>query len=123
MAAYPGEQAKLQEELDEVLQGRSPDLKDLGSLPFTEAAIAETQRIRSVVPVGIPHGTLQDTELEGYDIPKGTMVVPLQWAIHMDPNLWDNPQLFNPSRFIDPEGRFVKPDFFLPYQTGEYMTR
>lgn len=65
MAAYPQEQTKVQEEIDAVLDGRRPTLEDLVNLPLTEAAICETQRIRSVVPVGIPHGTLEDTEIEG----------------------------------------------------------
>lgn len=65
MAAYPHEQHKVQEELDAVLNGKEPTLDDMFALPLTQAAIYEAQRIRSVVPVGIPHGTLQNTEIEG----------------------------------------------------------
>lgn len=121
MAAFPQEQVKVQEELDAILDGRMPNFEDLHSLPFTEAALAEVQRIRSVVPVGIPHGTLTDTEIMGFHVPKGTMVVPLQWAVHMDPKYWTNPELYNPSRFLDAEGKFSKPDCFIPFQTGNVI--
>lgn len=46
------------------------------------------------------------------------MVVPLQWAVHMDEKTWREPDKFNPSRFLDEEGRFLKPEGFIPFQTG-----
>lgn len=120
MAIYPYEQEKIQKELDSVLNGRQPSLDDLPNLPVTKAALAETQRIRSVVPVGIPHGTLDDTTIEGFHVPKGTMVVPLQWAVHMDPKYWINPNIYDPSRFLE-HGKFVKRDYFIPFQTGKFQ--
>ena len=52
-------QTKVQEEIDGLIGNRNPTLEDIPMLPHTEAALAETQRIRSVVPVGIPHGSLE----------------------------------------------------------------
>ncbi|CAH2086632.1 unnamed protein product [Euphydryas editha] len=71
--------------------------------------------------MGIPHGCLHDTYLGGYRIPKGAMVVPLQWAIHMDPNVWEEPYDFKPSRWIDEEDNLLKPSEFIPFQTGKRM--
>jgi hypothetical protein len=45
--------------MKELLGARLPELEDKHVLIRLEAAIAETQRLRSVVPVGIPHGTTQ----------------------------------------------------------------
>nr|CAD7258397.1 unnamed protein product [Timema shepardi] len=118
MAQNPDVQTRVQEELDGVLQGRPLTLEDAAVLPYTEATLAETQRIRSVVPLGIPHGALEDTELAGYHIPRGAMLVPLQWAVHMDPKLWPEPDRFNPGRFLTEDDRFYKPEAFIPFQTG-----
>ncbi|XP_049951342.1 cytochrome P450 306a1 [Schistocerca serialis cubense] len=119
MAAHPDEQELVWEELRAL--GRRPCLEDCGSLPRLEAAILETQRIRTVVPVGIPHGVLQDMTLGGFHVPKGTMVLPLLWAIHMDPKAWTEPERFNPARFLDDDGHVVRRDNFIPFQTGKRM--
>lgn len=60
----------------------------------------------------------RDIEINGYKIPAGSHVVPLINSVHMDPNLWDNPEEFNPSRFLDTEGKVRKPEFFIPFGVG-----
>lgn len=39
----------------------------------------------------------------------------------MDPNLWDEPNKFNPSRFIDDTGKIRRPEFFMPFGVGRRM--
>lgn len=119
MAAYPNIQREVQKELDGLLHDRLPTTEDIPSLPTTQASIAEVHRIRSVVPVGIPHATTDNIELFDFYIPKGTMILPLQWAVHMNPKVWRHPNEYNPSRFIDEEGRFFKPKEFIPFQSGK----
>ncbi|XP_078052770.1 cytochrome P450 enzyme phantom [Augochlora pura] len=120
LAVYPKEQEKLQEEMDRCLNGNEyPSLKCRPSMPRLEAAIAEVQRLRSVTPLGIPHGTLEDTRIGGYDVPKGAMIVPMQWAVHTDPTYWQDPLEFRPDRFLTEDGNFFKPDSFLPFQSGK----
>ena len=121
LAVYPEVQNKIRKHLTDILGTNLPTLDDLSSLPYMEASIAEVQRIRSVVPVGIPHGTLEEMNIEGYSIPKGTMIVPLQWAIHMNPDTWKDPQCFKPERFINEEGKFFKPEAFIPFQAGRFL--
>ncbi|XP_061712129.1 cytochrome P450 306a1 [Cydia pomonella] len=119
MALYPEEQERIRTEILNVYP--EEDQVDSTRLPLLMAAICETQRIRSIVPVGIPHGCLQDTMLGGYKVPKGAMVIPLQWAMHMDPEAWKDPEEFKPSRFISHDGSLLKPQEFIPFQTGKRM--
>ncbi|CAH1118929.1 unnamed protein product [Phaedon cochleariae] len=121
MAQNPTIQDKIRDEIQDVLQGRPFNLEDIAHLPLFEASICESQRIRSVVPVGIPHGAIDDLVVDRYRVPKGTMIVPLQWAIHMDEKMWPNPEKFDPWRFIDEEGRVAKPENFIPFQLGKRM--
>ncbi len=57
--------------------------------------------------------------LDGLTIPKGTQVIPLIHAVHMDPTLWKDPEMFNPDRFLSSDGKkIVKPDYFIPFGVG-----
>lgn len=60
-------------------------------------------------------------KLNGYTLPVGTQVIPLLYAVHMDPELWDEPEAFRPSRFISNEGKVCKPEFFMPFGVGRRM--
>lgn len=120
MAAYPEEQKKVQSEMDQGLdKGEGLSLRNRYCMPRLEAALAEVQRIRSVTPLGIPHGTLEDTRIGDYDVPKGAMIIPVQWAVHTDPTYWPDPFKFQPDRFLTEDGCFFKPESFLPFQTGK----
>ena len=39
--------------------------------------------------------------------------------MHMDPDVWENPEEFRPSRFLDADGSLLKPQEFIPFQTGK----
>lgn len=118
LAAYPRVQLKVQDELDRVLGERALTVDDFQDLPYTEASLNEAQRIRSVTPVGIPHGATEDTEICGYHIPKGTMVMCPLWSVHMDGEVWEDPDVFKPERFLDERLKFCKPEHFMPFQAG-----
>uniref|UniRef100_A0A182NN31 Cytochrome P450 n=1 Tax=Anopheles dirus TaxID=7168 RepID=A0A182NN31_9DIPT len=122
IALYPTVQHRLREELRQRLaSNESPSLNDVEAMPYLRATIAEVQRIRTVVPVGIPHGTTKEIIIDGYTIPANTMIMPLIWAVHMNPTLFDAPNTFKPERFLDAEGRFTTPSYFLPFQVGKRM--
>ena len=99
---------------------RLPELDDKKNLPHLEATITETLSLSSLVPLSIPHKTTLDTTLQGYSIPKGTTVLMNVWSLHHDPEIWDEPEVFRPERFLDEEGNFVPPkaDRFLPFSAG-----
>ena len=80
MASFPEVLEKAQAELDLVVgPHRLPEFSDRESLPYINALIKELLRWRSVVPVGVPHRSLEDDEYNGYFIPEGTLLVPNVW--------------------------------------------
>ncbi|KAK4876363.1 hypothetical protein RN001_012785 [Aquatica leii] len=122
MLHYPEVMKSIQEELDQVVgRKRLPKLEDLSYLPITEATICEVMRVSSIIPMGTTHAPTHDIHLNGFSVPHNAQVVPLLHAVHMDPNLWDEPDKFNPSRFIDGEGKVNKPEYFIPFGVGRRM--
>ncbi|CAL4891537.1 unnamed protein product [Urochloa decumbens] len=78
---------------------------DLPGLPYIEAVVKETMRLRPVGPLLVPHCAREDTAVVagggGYDIPAGTRVLVNAWAVGQDPAAWpDAPGEFRPERFL-----------------------
>ncbi|XP_077302193.1 cytochrome P450 305a1 [Arctopsyche grandis] len=105
MLAHPEMQRKVQAELDEVLMNRTPCLEDKNILPYTMAVLHETQRFFNIVPLNGPRRVVRDTELDGYLLPKNTVVLVSLFSVHMDREIWTDPQVFRPERFIGSDGK------------------
>uniref|UniRef100_A0A8C6NF04 Uncharacterized protein n=1 Tax=Melopsittacus undulatus TaxID=13146 RepID=A0A8C6NF04_MELUD len=76
MILHPEIQSKVQAEIDKVIgKEQSPTMKDQVNMHYTNAVIHETQRMGDIAPVGLPHMTYRDTELQGFFIPKVTVWV------------------------------------------------
>ncbi|GBO01449.1 Cytochrome P450 2J2 [Araneus ventricosus] len=121
-AAFPEVQKKIHSEIDEVIgQERFPTRNDHLSMPFTEAAIAELMRWKTIVPLNIMRYTLQDTELKGYFIPKHTRVLSVIWAVDHDTRLWGKDvHEYKPERFLSQDGsKVVKPEYAIPFSIGK----
>ncbi len=91
------------------------ELPDTSGLVFTEACLKEALRRHNAVPL-LVKVTARDTVLGGYTVPKGTGILLLSKGVHMRPDLWANPEKFDPNRFIDPEK--VIPYTFLSLSEG-----
>ncbi|XP_038669652.1 cytochrome P450 2J6-like [Scyliorhinus canicula] len=119
MMLHPDVQSKVHEEIDRVIgKERKPTLEDRDEMPYTNAVIHETQRLGNIVPISLPHQTYRDTEVMGYTIPKGTTVIPNLTSAMFDENIWSTPHQFNPGHFLNPEGKFVKQEAFIPFSAG-----
>lgn len=101
MVLNPETMKKAQEELDRVVgKDRLPDFSDRGNLPYIDAVIKEVLRWNPPVPIGVPSRVIQDDVYRGYIIPAGATVISNIWAICRDPNVYPDPETFNPDRFL-----------------------
>ncbi|KAF8759876.1 Cytochrome P450 [Rhizoctonia solani] len=78
-----------------------PKYEDEQEMPFVRAVIKEVLRWRPPLPAAVPHRLEQDDYYEGYYIPKDSSIICNIWAIHSNPDRYEDPHLFKPERFLD----------------------
>ncbi|KAK2156661.1 hypothetical protein LSH36_208g04096 [Paralvinella palmiformis] len=112
-------QARVHAEIDDVLGNDAlPSMHHRIQLPFTEATILETQRLGNIVPLGVPHAVTEDVYFRDYFIPKGTMIIPNLYSVHIHPELWPEPEKFKPERFLDSDGNIDQKEL-IPFSVGK----
>ncbi|KAK3102385.1 hypothetical protein FSP39_010985 [Pinctada imbricata] len=105
LANNPNVQEKVQKEIDDIIgYNRRPTMNDRSKLCYTEAMIIETLRMGCIAPLALPHGTCEDTELLGYEIPQNTVVFFNIFSSNYDEELWRNPYEFRPERYLNKDG-------------------
>ena len=103
MLKFPGVQHKAQEEIDRVVgTDRLPRFEDRDNLPYIDALVKEASRWWPVAPMGFPHMATEDFDFENYRIPKGALLLPAVWWFLHDPEVYADPEAFDPSRFLSP---------------------
>nr|QBS13817.1 Cytochrome P450 monooxygenase [Marrubium vulgare] len=114
---------KATEELDRVIgQNRWVKEQDIANLPYIEAIVKETMRLHPVAPMLVPRIAREDCKVAGYDLKKETMVLVNTWTIQRDPSIWDNPDEFDPDRFIGKTIDVKGHDYeLLPFGSGRRM--
>ncbi|CAH1225399.1 CYP2U1 [Branchiostoma lanceolatum] len=119
MILHPDIQGKVQQEIDSVLgPNLEPSMEHRSKMPYTEATLTEVNRLAAVTPLTVQHATSSDTTLRGYTIPKGTAVEIVLLSVHHDPLLWPEPDKFDPTRFINDAGKYVKREEVIPFSIG-----
>ncbi|SJL17045.1 related to cytochrome P450 CYP2 subfamily [Armillaria ostoyae] len=112
MVQYPSVQKQAQVESDTLLNNgeRLPSLSDHDKLPYINALCLEVLRYHSVLPTNIPHCTSQDDVYNDYFIPKGSLVIANVWDMTHDPKTYQDPMVFDPTRFLARPGHVPERD-------------
>ncbi|MDJ0597709.1 MAG: cytochrome P450 [Crocosphaera sp.] len=120
IGTYPDVMVKMQEEIQTVLNGNNPTVENLSQLQYTRRVFDESSRL-CPIGLGMPRVALEDDEIQGYFIPKGTIFNIAQYFIFRHPEFWDNPEQFDPDRFL-PEKVKQRPKFaFFPFGAGQHI--
>ncbi|ORX92513.1 cytochrome P450 [Basidiobolus meristosporus CBS 931.73] len=109
LARHPEIQTKVRAEVNRELQHHTssmgiPAITEIKRLNYLEAVIKETMRLYPPAPLIPTRVVAQDTSLGAIPLPKGTMVTLNLYALHRDEKHWENPDKFDPDRWLSPEG-------------------
>ncbi|KAI3684662.1 hypothetical protein L6452_33887 [Arctium lappa] len=113
---HPDVLTRARAEIDEHIgHERLIEETDLPNLPYIQCIVHETLRLFPAGPLLVPHESSEDCTIGGFNVSRGTMVLVNAWAIHRDPQLWDEPLSFKPERFEKTGNMGYR---FIPFGTG-----
>lgn len=97
----------------DALGGKTLAYDDLENLKYLRACFDEAQRFQAA-PANV-RTAIEDDEVGGYFIPRGSQVIITQYALQRDPRFWNEPERFNPDRFLTDK---INRNTFLPFSIG-----
>jgi cytochrome P450 len=117
LSQNPDAEASLMAELNRVLGERPPAAADVVHLQYANAVIKDSMRL--FPPAwALGREALEDCEIGGHAVPKGSQLLMSQFVVHRDPRFWCDPERFNPSRWISDEIKKLPRCAYFPFGDG-----
>ncbi len=119
LASNPEIQTAIQKEIDDALNSETLSFDQLDDFPLTFAAAQEAIRLMPVAPLMYMEN-IQDEIIEGHHIPAGTLIFMLLNHESTNPELFENPEQFNPQRWLDlsSEQKRTNSKVLMPFGAG-----
>lgn len=118
LAKHPEVEAQVVDELERVLNGRSPTANDLSQLIYTQMVVKETLRLYPQAYVLFARVAAEDMELGGYKIRRGSNIFPVPYIIHHDKRWHPDPERFDPARFTPERLEQMPHCAWIPFGAG-----
>ena len=117
ISQHPEVERKFHEELDRVLDGRTPTADDLANLTYLHNILLEALRC---YPPNWSNGRIvvEDVEIGGFPLKKGELLLFSQWAIHRDPRWFDQADAFLPERWEGDLAKRIPAYAYFPFGGG-----
>ena len=121
LGEHPKLEEKLHRELAEALGGREPTSDDLPRLPFTRRVLYEAIRLYPPAYV-LERTTTEDLPFGEYTVPAGATIFLSPYVMHRDPRFYEDPDRFDPDRWL-PDEVAKRPHFsFFPFGGGHHRS-
>ena len=117
LSQNPEAREKVEAEADAVLQGRAPSVDDMPRLDYTNRVVLESMRLYPPA-YGFGREAIEDVEIGGYRIPKGSTVHMFPWIVHRDERWYPDPLRFDPDRWKNDFAKTLPAFAYLPFGGG-----
>lgn len=115
----PDVQEKVFEEITKIELETDDVVEQLQKMTYTNAVLNESMRLYP--PAWITdRQNVEDDTLAGFNIKKGTLIGVSFYELHRNPKYWENPNVFNPDRFLG-EQKKQSMQYFYPFGAGPRM--
>ncbi|WP_051871599.1 cytochrome P450 [Streptomyces sclerotialus] len=117
LSQHPEAEKQVHAEVDRTLAGRTATPADLDGLPYTRRVIHEVLRM---YPPGwfFTRVTTTDTTLAGHRLPAGTALLYSAYLLHHRPDLFPDPERFEPDRWLTRSGDSLLRGAYVPFGGG-----
>lgn len=120
LSEHPSAAARLEQELDDVLQGRPIAVDDLPQLEWLGKIVKEAHRLYPPI-YQIGRVAIETCEVGGHTIRENTHVLMYPWAVHRSPRYYDDPDAFRPGRWTDEMTQALPKFAYFPFGAGPRM--
>jgi cytochrome P450 len=117
LSQNPAAEARLHEELRDVLDGRPMEVADFARLPYLQAVMNEVLRLYPPAYI-MARETIEPCEIGGYEFRPGTTIIFSQWIMHRDARYYDDPHAFRPERWLDGLAQRLPAGAYFPFGDG-----
>lgn len=117
LSKHPTVTRELTAELNAVLGGRTPTAEDIPKLVYTRAVIEEAMRLYPPAVLNFRKAVGED-RIAGYTIPACGTIWMSPYVTHRHPELWPNPEGFDPVRFLPERDRDRHACAYMPFGAG-----
>ncbi len=114
---YPEVMQRLQQEADALFSTSSINNENLRELYYTTMVLNESMRIYPPAWI-IAREALEDDEIGGFPVPKGSQVYLSPFIVHRHPDFWHQPYIFDPERFNEDQRQGRHKFAFFPFGGG-----
>lgn len=120
LSQHPAAMEKVRAEVNQVVTGGEIDFAQINQLEYTQQVLEEA--IRLYPPSWATNRVaVEDDEFKGIRIKKGTVMATYFYAVHRSPDIWENPEAFQPERFSKAKKKARHPYAFVPFGGGPRM--
>jgi cytochrome P450 len=117
LCQHPQIYEKVRQEVDSVLQGRTPTYADLARLPCCLQVLKEAMRLYPPA-YGFSRRALKDVEIDGYLVRKDWIVMLAPYTMHRREDYFPQPEQFDPERFTSEREKLLPRYAYMPFGAG-----